>query len=72
MTTEIQWFIGKEGTIHTRLDVPPYRAFFFWLQDGKVVETADFDRQELEAEIERRSVAGQETVEFQQALRKLT
>lgn len=72
MTTEIQWFIGKEGTIRTRLDVPPFRAFFFWLEDGKVVESADFDRQELEVEIERRSVAGQETVEFQQALRKLT
>lgn len=72
MATEIQWFIGKEGTIRTRLDVPPFRAFFFWLQDGKVVESADFDKQELEAEIERRSAAGQKTVEFQQAMRKLT
>ena len=52
--------------------MPPFRALFFWLQDGKVVESADFDKQELEAEIERRGAAGQETVELQQALRKLT
>lgn len=71
MPEEIQWFIGKEGTIHTRLDVPPFRAFFFWLQDGKVVESADFDRQELEAVIEARRVAGQDTDEFMKALKGL-
>lgn len=72
MTEEIQWFIGgKEGTIRTRLNVPPFRAFFFWLQDGKVVESADFDRQELEVEIEKRRVVNQETVEFVKALKEL-
>lgn len=71
MTEEVQWFIGKEGTIRTRLDVPPFRAYFFWLQDGKVVKTADFDRQELEVETEKRRVAGQETIEFIRALKGL-
>jgi hypothetical protein len=71
VTEEIQWFIGKEGTTRTRLDVPPFRAFFFWLQDGKVVESADFDRQELEVEIEKRRVAGQDTAEFVKALKGL-
>lgn len=72
MTEEIQWFIsGKEGTTRTRLNVPPFRAFFFWLHDGKVVESADFDRQELEVEIEKRRVVKQETVEFVKALKEL-
>lgn len=71
MTGEIQWFIGKEGTTRTRLDIPPFRAFFFWLQDGKVVKSADFDRQELEVEIEKRRVACQDAAEFVKALKEL-
>lgn len=71
MTGEIQWFIGKEGTTRTRLDIPPFRAFFFWLQDGKVVKSADFDRQELEVEIEKRRVVCQDAAEFEKALKGL-
>jgi|APMI01.1.fsa_nt_gi hypothetical protein len=71
MTEEIQWFIGKEGTIRTRLDAPPFRAFFFWLQDDSVVDSADFDRQELEVEIEKQRVVGQHTAELVKALKGL-
>jgi hypothetical protein len=70
MSEEIKWNIGKEGTIHTRLDVPPFRAFY-WLRDGEIIESADFDKQELEAELHKRRAIGQDTALFEQALKRL-
>lgn len=71
MTNEIQWFIGKEGTTRTRLDVPPFRAYFYWLKEGTVVESADFDKDELVLEIGRRVAVGDAATHFKDALREL-
>ena len=72
MITKIEWNIGREGTEHARLDQQPFRAFFSWLRDGRVIECADFSRLELEDEIEKRRLHGQNTVEFDAALKELS
>ena len=69
MATSIEWSIGKEGTTATCLDRPPFKAFFCFLVDGKLVETLDFDKHELSIEIERRRNAGEEIEPFEKALR---
>jgi hypothetical protein len=71
MNDEIKWSVGKEGTGHSRLDLPPYRAFFYWFQNGEMVEAADFDKLELEAEIQRLRANGQDSTPFEQALKVL-
>lgn len=68
---ELHWHIGKEGTPSTRLNMPPFRAFFFWVKDGLLVNSADFSREELIAEIERRKNAREDVGPFAQALKRL-
>lgn len=71
MTQQLLWSVGKEGTVQTQLDLPPYRAFFYWLRDGVLVDVGDFDIQELKAEIQRRSELGDDTAPFEEALKAL-
>ena len=68
---ELKWNIGKEDGGRTRLDKPPYRAYFWWIEDGRIVECADFSRAELSKEISRRRLAGEETAVFEEALKRL-
>lgn len=71
MSDQVLWSVGKEGTAQTRLDLPPFRAFFYWLRDGQLVNAGDFNAQELEAELLRRKTVGEDTVPFEQALKAL-
>lgn len=68
---ELIWHVGKEGTQRTRLDVPPFRAYFTWLEDGQVVRSVDFDKKELETEIARLVDSGEESAPFKDALKEL-
>lgn len=71
MSDQVLWRVGKEGTVHTRIDLPPFRAFFYWLRDGQLVDACDFNVQELEAELLRRKTVGEDTTPFEQALKAL-
>jgi len=71
MTEQLLWGVGSEGTDQTRLDRPPFRAFFYWLRDGKLYEAGDFDARELKLELLRRQTVGEDAVAFEQALKAL-
>lgn len=71
MTTVIRWSVGKEGTMKTRLDKPPFRAYFYWFEDEKLVRSADFDRDELKEEIRNRCAASEDVEPFEAALHDL-
>lgn len=71
MGDEISWHIGKEAGPGECLDAPPYKAYFYWKQDGIIVHSREFLADELEAEIKRRQEAGEQTVDFKEALRRL-
>lgn len=49
--SEVQWHIGKEAN---PLDRPPYRAYFFLIEDHMLSETWDYDAAELTGELNRR------------------
>jgi hypothetical protein len=51
MSKNIHWHIGKEGALSSRLDVGPFRAYFYWTTDGMLEAAADYSVQELETEI---------------------
>ncbi len=65
---EIKWNVGKSGA---SLDNPPFRAYFYWLEDGQLVQTADYSYSELVEEIKRRTAGGEEKDPFMDALRSL-
>lgn len=69
---DLKWHIGKEGTQHTRLDLPPYRAYFTWHAKGQIIQSADFDIKELEDEITRLREAGENPDQFRDALERLS
>ena len=71
MGVDLRWHIGKEGASGTRLDAPPFRAFFYWVQDDQLVKSTDFSLDELEIEIDRRRNAGENTEPFLSALKRL-
>jgi len=71
MSDQVLWSVGKDGTVQTRLDLPPFRAFFYWLRDGQLVDAGDFNAPELETEILRRKSVGEDTVPFEHALKAL-
>lgn len=71
MTAELKWSIGRQSVGRTRLDLTPFRAYFYWIDDGQVVASADFSVSELQIEIERRKVGGEDTVPFEDALKQL-
>ena len=72
MSEDIHWYIGRDERTRSGIGVNPFRAFFFCLQDGKLVTSVDFDRQGLEDEIGKRRAAGQKTAQFEDALAELT
>ena len=51
----------------TKLDKPPFRAYFYWFEDEKLVRSADFDRDELKEEIRHRRVASEDVEPFEAA-----
>jgi hypothetical protein len=68
MKKELRWHIGKESG---RLDRPPYRAYFYWLEDERPIDSSDFDAAELDAEIARRVISGDQVEQFQAARKEL-
>jgi hypothetical protein len=71
MNEELRWHIGKEGTPSTRLNLPPFKAFFLWVRDGELVNSADFSKDELKLEIERLQKEGKDAEKFKEAFRRL-
>ena len=69
MTTELKWTIGKEGG--TPLDRPPFRAYFYRIEDGQLVASSDFSASELRAEIARLRGVGEDIAPFEDALKQL-
>ena len=66
--SEPRWHIGKESSL---LDRAPYRAYFYWVENNVLVDSADFDLPGLDAEIERRRSNGQDVTQFETAREKL-
>ena len=71
MTVELKWNIGKGDGASIRLDIPPFRAYFYWIDNGHIVESADFSKSELQVEIARRTRGGEEIAPFEAALKQL-
>lgn len=67
----ISWHIGKEAVGTGEVSSPPFRAFFTWIKDDAIVRTEDYSFSELEAEIERIRLAGEDTSVHEAALRSL-
>lgn len=65
---QIKWHIGKEAVNGTRLDKPPYRAFFVWLDGDTVIRYDDFSESELLSEISRMESDAVDTEIFRKAL----
>ena len=71
METAVHWHIGSEDGPSKRLDIPPIRAYFFWVRDGCLVDAQDYSLEELRLELGRRQDSGGETVHLFEALRSL-
>ena len=71
MQVELSWHIGKEGTSQERLDIPPYKAYFYWKSKGRTIRSAEYTKVELQTEIQRRKQAGEEVSAFEQAFSQL-
>jgi hypothetical protein len=65
---ELRWHIGKESE---PFDRPPYRAYFYWIENYRLVGSVDYDAEELAAEIERRGKLGKDTEPFRAAQKRL-
>ena len=68
MEIDVSFHIGKETS---PLDRPPFRAYFNWVQEGRLVKAEDFSQQELEAEIASGRRDGRELELFKEALKRL-
>ncbi len=53
MSKTLTWHIGKEGIERSRLDRPPYRAYFVCTENGVESSNSDFSYEELAMEVER-------------------
>jgi hypothetical protein len=71
MNEELSWHIGKDAVGQESLDRPPYKAYFYWKREGRIVRSAEFTREALETEITRLKNAGEDTTQFELALREL-
>ena len=71
METNLRWHIGKEGGLGTRLDTPPFRAYFYWVEDGMLHRADDYSESELSAEVERRRKGGENVEQYEAALSRL-
>ena len=65
---ELRWHIGKE---RAPLDRPPYRPYFYWVENHRLVDSADYDAPQLTANIEQRRKSGGDISPFQAALKEL-
>ena len=68
MTEDIGFHIGKEMS---PLDKPPFRAYFHWTREGRLLRSEDFSKQELEVEITSGRRDGRELELFKEALQRL-
>lgn len=48
MKTEVTFSIGRENS---PLDTPPYKAYFYWIENGQLIKTEDYTIAELKKEI---------------------
>jgi hypothetical protein len=69
---EIAWHIGKDASDQERIDVPPYKAYFYWKREGQIIRSAEYTESELRAEIERLRSAGKDVAPFELALKRLS
>ena len=65
------WHVGSEGGISRRLDKPPFRAYFFWVQDGLLVDAADYSSDELRRRLDELQQSGEDTIQVNAAIRTL-
>ncbi len=68
MHDEITWHIGKDDKPQ---DSPPYRAYFYWKLNGKVLRSENYSEAELQDEIDRRLNNGEPMTDFEEALNNL-
>ena len=68
MNEEIGFHIGKE---ESRLDKPPFRAYFHWTREKRLIKMEDYSKQELEAEIASGQRPDRELKVFKEALNQL-
>ena len=63
---------GQEASGNERLDTATPKAYFQWWEDGKRVASAEYTRDELVAEIERKERVGESVSEFKEALKRFS
>jgi hypothetical protein len=68
---ELSWHLCKEGSGQERLDIPPYREYFYWEREGRIIHSAEYTKAELQAQIRHRKREGGEVTEFEIALKQL-
>jgi hypothetical protein len=68
MEIDVGFHIGKEAS---PLDKPPFRAYFTWTREGRLIKAEDFSQQELQAEIASGQRDGRELKLFNKALNQL-
>ena len=71
MNSKLQWTIGKESSPGLTLDTPPFRAYFYWIENGELKRAADFSREELRVEIDSRKPDDEELIDLKAALARL-
>ena len=71
MQGTIQWHVGSEGRSSRRLDKPPFRAYFFWVQDGVLVDAADYSAEELRQRLGELQQSGEDITQVAEAIRAL-
>ncbi|WP_144411591.1 hypothetical protein [Azotobacter chroococcum] len=69
---ELSWHIGKSGAKDERMDIPPYKAYFYRKRGGKIIESHAFTKSELEAEIQNRKRVGEDVADLERALVELS
>ena len=72
MQKELRWHIGRDcGGLGTRRDRPPFRAYFFWVDNYLLNRAQDYSEGDLADEIRRRKVAGESFDAFEKAFARL-
>ena len=68
MEKNIEYVIGKESS---PLDTPPFRAYFYWTCEGRLVKSEDYSKSELEVEISSGWRKKSELEIFSEALKRM-
>jgi hypothetical protein len=71
MQSTVYWHVGSDGGSSRRLDKPPFRAYFFWVQDGLLIDAADYSVDELQRHLADLQQSGQDTSQVLDALSTL-